>query len=313
METIIEAGKAFTFHCKFEKGLSSKTIKAYTFDLEQFLSFLETNNYGYFLNEIDKLVIKEYLKFLSNKKPKTIKRKIATIKALYSFLEYEDEILINPFRKIRIHIKEPMLLPSVLNIYEVKLIFQKVYSLKYTVNNKKSYLYFTIVRDIAILELLFATGVRVSELCNLKTYNIGNNFSFINVNGKGNRERTIQICNHETIDALKEYQKLLFLHTKKVSFFFVNRNKKQISDQSIRFMIRKYTKLVGIKHHITPHTFRHTFATLLLEEGVDLKYIQHLLGHSSIMTTQIYAHVNKTKQKQILKTKHPRRRFNMCC
>jgi len=311
METIIKANENFIFHCRFEKGLRPKTIQAYTSDINQFTDFLSNKNYSKKLTTIDKVILKEFLQLISNKKPKTIKRKIATLKALFNFLEFEDEIKVNPFRKMRIQIKESRKLPSVLTISDVLKIFKIMYRTKAGISSQESYSFKEVTRDIAVLELLFATGIRVSELCNLKVKNIGHNFSSIMVKGKGDKERIIQICNKETILALKEYMKNFKVIIEQTGYFFINRLNKPISDQSVRFMIRKYSSLAGIKKKVTPHTFRHTFATLLLEEGVDLIYIQHLLGHSSIITTQIYTHVNQVKQKQILRTKHPRKKFNL--
>jgi len=311
--TLIEAKESFILHCKFEKGLSLKTVKAYTSDINQFSAFLTLRKFSNQLDEIDKATLKSFLQFISIKKPKTIKRKIATLKALFNYLEFEDEVLVNPFRKMRIQIKESKKLPSILNITDVKLIFKTVYQTRDSFLSKESYNYKAIIRDIAVLELLFATGIRVSELCNLKYNNIGTNFSSIIIEGKGDKERIIQICNHETKQALQEYFKLFKTAILQNGYFFNNRLNMPISDQSVRLMIRKYTLISGINKKITPHTFRHTFATLLLEEGVDLIYIQHLLGHSSIMTTQIYTHVNQLKQKQILRTKHPRKKFSLEC
>ena len=212
---------------------------------------------------------------------------------------------------MRIQIKEPKKLPCVLTITDIKVIFKTVYQIRNRFLSKESYTYKAIVRDIAVLELLFATGIRVSELCNLRYNNIRSNFSSIIIIGKGDKERIVQICNKETKLALQEYYKLFKLDILQNGFFFNNRLNNAISDQSVRLMIRKYTQISGLNKNITPHTFRHTFATLLLEEGVDLIYIQHLLGHSSIMTTQIYTHVNQVKQKQILRTKHPRKKFSL--
>lgn len=311
MDTIKNAIKDFMLHCQFEKNLSEKTIKAYKMDLNQFLIFLKRNKFSFKLTAIDKNTLKEFIKCISNKKAKTIKRKIATLKAMFNYLEYEDEILINPFRKMRIQIKEPFNLPVVLTYNEVFKIFKYVYQLKNKHKDRNKYSYYEITRDIAILELLFATGIRVSELCNLKTNNIDKNFDSILVNGKGRKERVIQICNKEIKSALKEYCDLFSIRKNGIECFFINRLNNPITDQSVRFMIKKYTSHFMFQKNITPHTFRHTFATLLLEEGVDLRYIQHLLGHSSIMTTQIYTHVNNKKQKQILQTKHPRRKFEV--
>jgi integrase/recombinase XerD len=311
METIMDASENFIFHCKFEKGLSPKTIQAYTLDINQFIEFLNQRNHSPKLEEIDKMILKEFLQLISTKKAKTIKRKVATLKALYNFLEFEDEISVNPFRKMRIQIKESKKLPSVLNISEIYKILKLAYQAKEETPIRLTYTYKETLRDIAVLELLFASGIRVSELCNLKIENISDNFNRIMVKGKGDKERVIQICNKETQLAFKEYQKMFKKEINRTGYFFINRLNKPLSDQSVRFMVRRYGRLAGIKKIITPHTFRHTFATLLLEAGVDLTYIQHLLGHSSIMTTQIYTHVNQVKQKQILRTKHPRKKFNL--
>jgi integrase/recombinase XerD len=300
----------FLFHCQFEKNLSDKTIKAYTIDLNQFYEYLSFNNYPSNISQIDKIIIKKYLQIISKYKPKTVKRKIATIKALFNFLEFEDIILVNPFRKIRIQIKEPKQLPEVMSIQEIKKIFKEVYKLKSNASEQLSYRYCEIARDIAVLELLFATGIRVSELCHLKKECVDLKIGIIKVVGKGNKERIIQICNKEVLTSLKEYYCISKRMMKTNDYYFTNRLNNNLSEQSVRFMVKKYTKKAKLSKKITPHTFRHTFATLLLEEDVDIKYIQHLLGHSSIMTTQIYTHVNHKKQKKILSMKHPRKTFN---
>jgi integrase/recombinase XerD len=166
------------------------------------------------------------------------------------------------------------------------------------------------VRDIAVLELLFATGLRVSEISDLKVECINLITGLIKVKGKGNKERIITVCNGETLKVLKEYYQLFHSKSKDSNnYFFLNRLNKRLSDQSIRFLVKKYARISGFERNITPHVFRHTFATLLLEQDVDIKYIQHLLGHSSITTTQIYTHVNGERQREILSQKHPRRHF----
>ena len=124
MDTIIEAKESFIFHCKFEKGLSPKTIESYNLDIRQFIEFLNKESHSIKLAGIDKIILKEFLQIISTKKPKTIKRKVATLKALFNFLEFEDEITVNPFRKMRIQIKEPQKLPSVLTIADVNKIFR---------------------------------------------------------------------------------------------------------------------------------------------------------------------------------------------
>lgn len=305
--TIAEAITAFLAHCRFEKNLSEKTIIAYQLDLKQFTEYLNSNKHPDQISEITKDIIKNYLKELSLFKPKTTKRKIASLKAMFNFLEFEELLLINPFRKIRIRIKEAFVLPTVMTADEVGSILKVAYDEKNQIQDPSSYSYKESIRNIAVLELLFASGVRVSELCNLKSENINLTAGYLKVTGKGNKERLIHICEKETLKSLRAYVNVFSDQISDKQVFFKNRLGNPLSDQSVRLMIRKYKNRAGISKNVTPHTFRHTFATLLLEEDVDIKYIQHILGHSSIMTTQIYTHVNSEKQRLILSTKHPRR------
>lgn len=306
--TILTAIREFLLHCHFEKNLSPKTLKAYSIDLHQFTAFLNGKKV---ITDIAKQDIRDYLASLSALKPKSVKRKIASAKAMFNFLEFEDTIILNPFRKMRIKIKEPQKLPSVLDIQDVVKIFKTSYRKKTEQKNMDSYSYRESVRNIVVLELLFTTGARVSEIANLKKEFISVHSGNVTIKGKGNKERIIQICNKETIAILRYYNSLFEKQIEASGdWFLVNRFNKKLSDQSIRNMVKKMAGQAGLTQRVTPHVFRHTFATLLLEKDVDIKYIQSLLGHSSIITTQIYTHVNRAKQKQILRSKHPRKDFN---
>ncbi|HWZ22092.1 MAG TPA: tyrosine-type recombinase/integrase, partial [Cytophagaceae bacterium] len=244
--------------------------------------------------------------------PKTVKRKIASVKAFFNFLEFEDRITISPFRKMKIQIREPKNLPNVMNIHEIENILKSVYKEKSIMNEINNYSYQEKVRDVAVIELLFATGIRVSELTGLTEEHVNISTGQIKVRGKGNKERIIQVCNFEVLKSLNEYYELFQDKIKKCDgYFFINRIHKKLSEQSVRYLVKKYAKSAGLERRITPHVFRHSFATLLLEENVDIKYIQHMLGHSSIMVTQIYTHVNGEKQREILSQRHPRRNLEM--
>ena len=311
MDTIQIAVKDFLSHCKYEKNLSEKTLKAYSIDLTQLIIFLKTHEHSEMIVDINKTVLREYLENISTLKPKSIKRKIATIKAMFNFLEFEDKIITNPFRKMRIRIKEPKRLPKVMNLREIKKMFTSAYQAIDAVSDKDCYTYRERLRNVVVLELLFATGARVSEVAGLKKDNIDLKTGYLTIRGKGNKERFIQICNKETLDVLREYYKFFRPQIEKIEYLLVNRLGNKLSDQSIRNIVKYFSANAGIGRHITPHVFRHSFATLLLEKDVDIKYIQTLLGHSSILTTQIYTHVNREKQKKILRTKHPRKDFSM--
>lgn len=304
--TIDKAINEFLFHCQYEKNLNEKTLRAYKIDLNQFASYIKDTVAATDIKHMTKETLKDYLQAIADFKPKTIKRKIASLKAMLNFLEFEDDNYINPFRKIKIRFKEPQILPAVMTIDEVKKILQSLYKEHKDNKELNGYTFKAQTRDIAVVELLFATGIRVSELCNLRCIDMDIRHGIMKVFGKGSKERVIQLCQTEVLSALKSYFHLF----KPTSFFFINRLGMPLSTQSVRLLIKQQVKSVGLAKKITPHTFRHTFATLLLEEDVDIKYIQNLLGHSSIATTQIYTHVNSSKQKKILSTKHPRRKLN---
>ncbi len=307
---LTKAIENFKFHCKFERNLSIKTLQAYNIDLNQFEEF---KNYKYIdLKDFDKYILKEYIQNLYSLKlkAKTIKRKVAVLKAFFNYLEFDEEIIVNPFRKINISIKEPKVLPKTMELKEIKKLLIYLYKKKKEYQNLDTYSYKALVRDIIVIEILFSTGIRVSELCNLKKDNINLQTGIIKINGKGSKERIIHLCDKEVKNQIKYYINLFEIYSNISSNFFINRLGNKLSEQSVRLMIHKYQKLSGLTKYITPHMFRHSFATLLLEEGVDIRYIQHMLGHSSIATTQIYTQVNMKQQKKILNTKHPRRQFN---
>jgi len=292
----------FLFHCEVEKKLSPKTLKAYEADLRQFDEFLNKDD----LKMISKEDLKLYLSKLSLYASRTMKRKVATLKTFFSFLEFEEFIDMNPFHKVRIKIKLDQLLPKVLSIAELNAILESAYLDKENIELKKSYQYKEVIRDIAVLELLLATGIRVSELCSLQKENIGADFETIRILGKGNKERNIPITNAATRAALKENYIFFQKSIDATSSFFINRFGNTLSTQSVRMLVKKYALKAKIHRNITPHVFRHSFATLLLEEDVDIRYIQHFLGHSSINVTQMYAHVNEKKKTELLTIKNPR-------
>lgn len=292
--------------CKYMKGLSSKSIKAYSTDLKQFAEWCK-NDFDW----CSKQIIEEYLMLLyKNFKPKSAKRKIASLKAFFHYLELEEKISSSPFHKIKFKRREPLVLPKSIPIDTLSKILNTAY---HTASNSQNseYQKRNAIRDIAVMELLFASGIRIGELCSLHKEDVDLKNKIIKVNGKGSKERYIQITNKSVQSALKNYQKLFSEEIRKSSFYFINNRGNRLSEQSARFMIDKYARISNIEMHITPHMFRHTVATLLLEENVDIRYIQELLGHSSITTTQIYTHISMSAQKRILTQKHPRNKIKI--
>ena len=283
------------------KNLDSKTIKSYSMDLKQYEQYINTNK----LEWQEKKAIELYIDSLhSLYKPKSVKRKIASLKAFFHYLEFEELIDVSPFHRIQVKYKDPFILPKTIPLHQIEEIINYAY---YNYKNARtSYSKNVSLRNIVIIELLFATGMRISELCSLTISQINFSDCVIKIYGKGSKERLIQVCNDNVMKVLIQYVRN---YVKNDDYLFYNRIGNRLSEQSVRNMINDYAVKSGISFHITPHMFRHSFATLLLEEDVDIRYIQQMLGHSSITTTQIYTHTSIGKQKQILLVKHPRNKI----
>lgn len=297
-------------HCKLDRNLSDRTVEFYKIDLQQFEVYLFNRKISS-LKKIDRKLIRTYYRSLSGYSLRSIRRKLTVIRGYLHFLEYEELIKVNPFRTLGFRMWEPRNVPQVMDLEEIEKILKYQSKQRENITHKESKLYGEKLRDHLILEFLFGTGVRVSELCGIKLEEVSLAKASMLVRGKGRRERTVHLSNRETIELLHEYY---FFHKKAIQstgYLFVNRLGKPLSYSSVRNLIKNVTTKAGINKKITPHTFRHTFATLFLEQDVDLKYIQHFLGHSSIRTTQIYTHVTNKRHLEILENKHPRNLFNL--
>lgn len=293
--------------CSSQKKLNEKTVRAYLIDLQQFGNCLSSMK----LTELSTAELEDYIKNLHRHyKPKSVKRKIASIKAFFCYLENHDIITSNPWAHVQSKFREPATLPRIIPLDTIEIILTLIY--KQIENGKTNYRRRNAIRDAAICELLFATGLRIFELCNLIPDDVNLYEDTVFINGKGLKERILQIGNSQVHDALVNYIEAYDNEIRLCNHLFVNQQGHPISDQSVRRMLNYYTNLAGIKQHITPHMWRHTFATSLLEADVDIRYIQAMLGHSSIRTTEIYTHVSMAKQKNILCSKHPRNNFSIC-
>ncbi|MGX7203034.1 hypothetical protein BCR22_11255 [Enterococcus plantarum] len=295
-------------YCHYQKKLDKKTLKAYRIDLRQFFEYIEENNFS----QINRLTIENYIQYLSlTYKTTSIKRKYASLKTYFSYLVYMEFILLNPFSNMRLQLKEDTLLPRIFSLN----ILEQLLKTAYTQNSEQvtkqtSFQRFTKIRTIAVLELLFSTGIRVSELCNLTLENTDLTNQKILIKGKGSKERVLYLSNNEVIVAMQKYMHLRNQSKSDCPNFFINRLGERLSEQSVRTIINDIGRKADISTHLTPHMFRHTLATTLLDEGVDCRYIQRILGHSSIKTTERYIHVSLTMQKNVLLKKHPRHHFS---
>ena len=288
---------AYLEYCEYRKELDRKTLKAYRIDLRQYFEYI-------CVDEPDKEKIEEYVTHLHKSyKQKTVKRKIASIKAFYNYLEETEIIAESPFRKIKVKFKETVTLPRIIPREEIEKLLNHMYQCL-NENDKASRKF--MLRDVAVIEVFFATGARVYEISNIRDDSINLNTGLIRLMGKGGKERYVQISNTSILEVLKKYYDENEQSINKSGYFFVNNRESRYTEQSIRLMLKKYTKQAGIERNITPHMFRHSFATYLIEEGVDVSCVQQILGHSSIKTTQIYIHIAAKKQAEILKELHPR-------
>ncbi|MGN0166960.1 MAG: tyrosine-type recombinase/integrase [Acetatifactor sp.] len=292
--------------CEFQKELDSKTIKAYRTDLEQFFSFMERYDAMPGKEELN-----SYLEYIHDRyKQKTVKRKIASVKALFRYLEEEEIIETDPFHRIKTKFKEETVLPKIVPRDTIEQLLDYLYrqqaSEEYTKWQKK-----LILRDTAVVEMLFATGLRISELCHLQNRYFDSRTGLLCIQGKGSKERYLQIGSSDVLTTLNEYKNEFAEQIKQHGYFFVNRYGQPLSEQSARRMIHKYADAIHADRNITPHMFRHSFATFLMEEDVNIRYIQKMLGHASITTTQIYTYVATEKEREILRTRHPRNKMQV--
>ena len=306
MNTLETNIQRYLLYCEEQKRLDDKTLKAYKIDLAQFSQLVKTHN----IAQLNVDVLEKYIATLHQTfKPKTVKRKIASAKAFFHYLEYKDIIQINPFHKMQIRFREPVILPKTIPLSTMEQLLITMYDA--LENVASTYQKRKTLMDVTIVELLFATGIRISELCKLKSSDIDFTTNTIIIFGKGSKERRLQIVNDNVCSIIARYYNCYEKQITSTGYFFSSKSGEALSDQYVRKMINKYSSLAGIAMHITPHMFRHTFATSLLESDVDIRYIQEMLGHSSINITQIYTHVTTAKQNDILKNKHPRKDFRI--
>lgn len=318
MTEIEEYIQPFLEHCRYQRQLAEGSIRNYGIDLRHFLAFLNHET----PSQVTKKTLEEYLTLLSQTyQVKTIKRKMATLHSFFSYLEDQEIIQESPFGRFRLRMREGYRQPKSLSIREMDQLFKSAYHDEWSwpaaclldrLHDMKPPILHTMTgeffwwRDMAILELLFAAGLRVAELCSLRFTDYDALDRSIHIIGKGNRERFLYIENSQVIQTFEDYLFLRRAITTDSPFVFLTRGREKMSTQGVRNLVTKYAEKAGFEKHVTPHVFRHSFASLLLESGVDIKYIQDFLGHSTISTTQIYLHVSDEQKRKILATNHPR-------
>lgn len=291
--------KDYITFLRIEKNLSPNTIEAYERDLKRYLSFLEDDEKIIDLNKVKQKHIRKYMRILNDVhlSVTSINRAFSSIRSFHNYLTGEDIIKSNPVLQLDTP-KAPRKLPLVLSPQEIETILSVI---DVTNNIGK--------RDLAVLEILYSGGLRVTELCDLKLTDLLLDAEMLRVTGKGNKQRLVPL-GPRAINCLNDYYKIVrpgfARKNQNDGKIFLSRNGNPLTRMMVWLLIKKYVALTDIKKDISPHTFRHSFATHLLEGGADLRAVQEMLGHSDISTTQIYTHLDKEYLKEVHRTFHPR-------
>jgi integrase/recombinase XerD len=291
--------KGFKAYLQLERSLSQNSIEAYQHDIEKLCQFLEIKKVDATPEEIDLSTLREFLRWISElgMMPTSQARIISGIKAFYKYLMMEDLIKKNPSELLEAP-KTARKLPDVLHVEEIDLMISMI-----DLSKPEG------VRNKAILETMFSCGLRVTETINLKISDISFTDQFVRVIGKGNKERLVPI-GRVAIKAINFYTDNIRNHIEPKSgshdILFLNNRGTKLSRVMIFLLIKKLAMEAGIKKKISPHTFRHSFATSLVEAGADLRAVQQMLGHESITTTEIYTHIDREFLRDVITQFHPR-------
>lgn len=289
----------FLLYLRVELNYSENTINSYEIEVTKYFEYLTQNNINYL--KINKDDVRKYLKYLDNLKYKSssISRNLSALRSFYRFLVVKEKIGKNIFNSIR-NPKQEKKLPNYLSEIDIDII------LHFTEDeNYKKNIYTT--RDLLIIELLYDTGCRANELVNIKLKDINYGEKSIRVLGKGSKERIVYYGEY-TENTLQEYmtERLEILDGRHSEYLLVSKESGSLTPRRVAQIIDNIIKLLAIKNNVTPHTFRHSFATHLLNHGADLRSVQELLGHSSLSTTQIYTHVSNERLRNVYLKTHPR-------
>ena len=293
--------KEFIKYLKNEKRYPETTITSYQKDIDNYYGFIKLKKIDYI--NINKDEIRTYLKYLDelNYSKTTISRILSTLRHFYQYLMIEKIVSVNMFKLIK-NPKKDKKLPNFLQSDELQKIFDSI--------NLETPLG---IRNRLIVELLYASGLRVSELTNLTLDSINLNNREIRVLGKGSKERIVFFGEYakKYLDLYLSDSRPLLLDKNKTNILLLNNNGDPISTRGIELVIDNIVRDAALKHNISPHVLRHTFATDLLNNGADLKSVQELLGHSSLSTTQIYTHITNERLRSVYLKTFPRQRENV--
>ncbi|MEO5335951.1 MAG: tyrosine-type recombinase/integrase [Magnetospirillum sp. WYHS-4] len=301
-ETVAEACAAFLRHCRVAKGLSANTLRAYAQDLEEYRAYAGPDRP---LAACDREHLRGYLEHLQDRrglKPASAKRRIACLKAMYRWLELEDEIPASPFHRLDLQVRLPRRLPRGLTRGEMAALFRTL-RLPLPPPGRPARLSpggFERLTAWLAVEMLYATGMRVGELTALHLSDIDLEDGTIRIIGKGNRERRAFLVEEPTRRLLRAYVAARPATGPLGERLFLTSGGATATPQTVRILLRRAAEDAGLTRRITPHMLRHTAATHLIEAGVDIRFVQKLLGHANLATTEIYTHVSDTSLREVM-------------
>lgn len=289
----------FKNYLKLERSLSDNSIEAYTHDVVKLRQFLEISNVKRGPTEVTNIDLINHLEFLNELGMSAFSqaRMLSGLKSFFKYLLFEDLIKQDPTALI----EGPRLgrkLPDTLSFHEIENLLNAI-----DLSTAEG------ARNRAMIETLYSSGLRVSELINLTLSNLHSDIGFLKVVGKGNKERLVPIGKDAikyTQLYIKEWRTNMSIVKGNEKYIFLNRRGKKLTRVMIFTIIKNLARQTGLKKTISPHTFRHSFATHLLEGGADLRAVQEMLGHESITTTEVYTHLDRDYLKQVIQEFHPR-------
>ena len=291
----------FVSHLRLERRMSDYTVRNYSQAINYFFDFLKESGESIVLSEITKQLARSYVIEAQNKySRRTLRNHVSGLRTFFKFLQAREIVRTNPFTNITLpKLDQP--LPKVMTQAQVfKLLDQPTYDGK---NNNACDFY--AIRDLLVLELLYAGGLRVSELVGINYGDVDMSNASIKVLGKGKKERIAPV-GHRALNTLKRFKDLHAKRSKFDSPVLINPSGTRLTVRSVQLLIKKYLNYAELPSDLTPHKLRHCFATHLLDNGADLRAVQELLGHSSLSTTQIYTHVSASRMKSVHSLAHPR-------
>ena len=298
LEILKSERQAFLVHCQHTRGLSKNTIDAYDQDIDAFLRFGDCVEIGHeFTNQVV-LDYLEHLKCARNHKHATIRRRLVTLRAFAAWLRKAGLIDDDPFDGLEIDLRPPKRLPRPVEWVDVRSMLKGVGYARpnqtFAMPALASNLYGIPNTTALAIKLMVATGVRVGELTRIKLSTISNDGYRIRIHGKGSKERNVYVGNPDLRSELQYIKWQASQTPHEGDYLLLNSHCRRLTEQALRRRLRHLGKACNLDTHVTPHRFRHSAATFLIEEGVDIRFVQRLLGHSSIATTEIYTRVSDT-------------------